>query len=203
MVLADLTAGAVQDAERRAQTRPLSAVERDAAERPAAVDVLAALAPADRVKIIAEVKRASPSRGALADIPDPARQAALYEQGGASAVSVLTEERRFGGSLADLEARLKRPLGRERWRANLWIEGWAPHAEYDMLEKELRIGPIRLRIRERIERCAATSADTTTGHLDGDMPAALDAQFGHRNFGVYAEVLEGGEIAPGDRVEVL
>jgi indole-3-glycerol phosphate synthase len=104
MVLADLTAGAVQDAERRALTRPYAEVERAALARPAARDALAALAPADRVKIIAEVKRASPSRGALAEIPDPALQASLYEQGGASAISVLTEERRFGGSLADLEA---------------------------------------------------------------------------------------------------
>ena len=104
MVLADLTAGAVEDAERRALTVPLIEVERAALARPAARDALAALAPADRVKIIAEVKRASPSRGALAEIPDPAHQAGLYEQGGASAISVLTEERRFGGSLADLEA---------------------------------------------------------------------------------------------------
>jgi indole-3-glycerol phosphate synthase len=64
---------------------------------------MSALAPADRVKIIAEVKRASPSRGPLADIPDPAALAASYETGGASAISVLTEGRRFGGSLADLE----------------------------------------------------------------------------------------------------
>jgi indole-3-glycerol phosphate synthase len=56
------------------------------------------------VRIIAEVKRASPSRGQLADIPDPAALAAEYELGGASAISVLTEQRRFGGSLADLEA---------------------------------------------------------------------------------------------------
>ena len=104
MVLADLTAGAVHDAETRALSRPLSVVERAAAERPAPLDALRALAPADHVKIIAEVKRASPSRGALAEIPDPALQASLYEQGGASAISVLTEERRFGGSLADLEA---------------------------------------------------------------------------------------------------
>lgn len=104
MVLADLTAGAVADAERRSQSRPLAVVERDAFARPAAKDALSYLAPADRVKIIAEVKRASPSRGALAEIPDPAHQAALYETGGASAISVLTEERRFGGSLADLEA---------------------------------------------------------------------------------------------------
>lgn len=104
MVLADLTAGAVEDAERRAQTRPIAEVERAALDRPAARDALTALAPSDRIKIIAEVKRASPSRGALADIPDPAAQAARYEQGGASVVSVLTEQRRFGGSLADLEA---------------------------------------------------------------------------------------------------
>ncbi|MFD5225462.1 indole-3-glycerol phosphate synthase TrpC [Microbacterium sp. NPDC058342] len=104
MVLADLTAGAVADAERRALTKPLADVERAALARPAARDAIAALAPSDCVRIIAEVKRASPSRGALADIPDPALQASLYEQGGASAISVLTEERRFGGSLADLEA---------------------------------------------------------------------------------------------------
>ncbi|GAB3599184.1 indole-3-glycerol phosphate synthase TrpC [Microbacterium tumbae] len=104
MVLADLTAGAVEDAERRALTRSLADVEKAALSRPAARDAVVALAPAARVKIIAEVKRASPSRGALAEIPDPAHQASLYETGGASAISVLTEERRFGGSLADLEA---------------------------------------------------------------------------------------------------
>lgn len=104
MVLADLTAGAVEDAAQREQLRSLAEVERAALALPPARDALAALAPADRVKIIAEVKRASPSRGALAEIPDPALQASLYERGGASAISVLTEGRRFGGSLADLEA---------------------------------------------------------------------------------------------------
>lgn len=84
--------------------RPLGEVEAAAVARPAAIDALAALAPSDRVKIIAEVKRASPSRGSLAEITDPAGLAASYETGGASAISVLTEERRFGGSLADLEA---------------------------------------------------------------------------------------------------
>jgi len=103
-VLADLTAGAVEDAEARASQRPLAVVEAAALAQTAARDALAALAPADRVKIIAEVKRASPSRGDLAAIPDPALQATLYEQGGASAISVLTEGRRFKGSLADLEA---------------------------------------------------------------------------------------------------
>jgi indole-3-glycerol phosphate synthase len=103
-MLADLTAGAVEDAEARASERSLAAVEKAALIQPAPRDALAFLAPADRVKIIAEVKRASPSRGDLAAIPDPARQARLYEEGGASAISVLTEGRRFKGSLADLEA---------------------------------------------------------------------------------------------------
>lgn len=103
-MLADLTAGAVEDAEARASGRPLAAVEAAALAQRPALDVLAALAPADRVKIIAEVKRASPSRGDLAAIPDPALQARRYEEGGASAISVLTEGRRFKGSLADLEA---------------------------------------------------------------------------------------------------
>jgi indole-3-glycerol phosphate synthase len=103
-VLAELTAGALADSSERQVARPLASVEADALARPRALDALALLAPAERVKIIAEVKRASPSRGALADIPDPAALAISYETGGASAISVLTEGRRFGGSLADLEA---------------------------------------------------------------------------------------------------
>ena len=103
-MLADLVAGALEDADRRRSERPLAEVEAAALARPAALDALAALAPAERVKIIAEVKRASPSRGSLAAIPDPAALAVSYETGGATAISVLTEERKFHGSLADLEA---------------------------------------------------------------------------------------------------
>ncbi|WP_394768791.1 indole-3-glycerol phosphate synthase TrpC [Lacisediminihabitans sp.] len=103
-MLADLVAGALHDASDRRAGRGLAEVESAALAREPAIDALVALAPADRVKIIAEVKRSSPSRGALADIPDPAALASSYERGGASAISVLTEQRKFGGSLADLEA---------------------------------------------------------------------------------------------------
>ncbi|MET4780229.1 indole-3-glycerol phosphate synthase TrpC [Glaciihabitans sp. UYNi722] len=103
-MLSDLVAGALQDASERRAARSLIEVEAAALARPAAIDALEALAPADRVRIVAEVKRSSPSRGPLADIPDPAALAVSYETGGASAISVLTEQRRFGGSLADLEA---------------------------------------------------------------------------------------------------
>jgi indole-3-glycerol phosphate synthase len=101
-VLDDLLAGALADASERRAVRSFAEVEADALAAPAAHDALAALAPADRVKIIAEVKRASPSRGSLAEIRDPAGLAVSYQTGGASAISVLTEQRRFGGSLDDL-----------------------------------------------------------------------------------------------------
>jgi indole-3-glycerol phosphate synthase len=103
-VLAELVAGALEDASARRSLRTLAEVETDAIARVPALDALSLLAPIDRVRIIAEVKRASPSRGPLADIPDPAALAVSYETGGASAISVLTEGRRFGGSLGDLEA---------------------------------------------------------------------------------------------------
>jgi indole-3-glycerol phosphate synthase len=77
-----------------------SRVERVAPAR----DVLGALSAGESVRVIAEVKRSSPSKGALAVIADPAGLAAEYAAGGASVISVLTEGRRFGGSLADLAA---------------------------------------------------------------------------------------------------
>ena len=58
----------------------------------------------DEMKVIAEVKRSSPSKGALSAITDPAALAERYQTAGASVISVLTEERRFKGSLADLDA---------------------------------------------------------------------------------------------------
>ncbi len=103
-MLSELVAGALADAADRRALRSLAEVEAEALNRDPALDVLAALAPRSTVHIIAEIKRASPSRGALADIPDPTALAMAYETGGASAISVLTEGRRFGGSLEDLEA---------------------------------------------------------------------------------------------------
>ena len=103
-VLDSILAGVRDDLARREQETPLATLKVDAQRRPSARNGLGALTAHSGVKIIAEVKRASPSRGDLAAIPDPARQARLYEEGGASAISVLTEGRKFKGSLADLEA---------------------------------------------------------------------------------------------------
>ncbi len=103
-MLDQLLAGSLDDARARRQLRPLLNVEAEALARPAALDALEYLAPADHIKVIAEVKRASPSRGDLAEIAEPQALAAQYEAGGASAVSVLTEQRKFKGSLEDLDA---------------------------------------------------------------------------------------------------
>jgi len=60
--------------------------------------------PMDAMSVIAEVKRKSPSKGDLANIPEPAKLASHYQEAGAAAVSVLTEKRRFNGSLEDFDA---------------------------------------------------------------------------------------------------
>lgn len=104
MILDDLFAGSLEDAARRREQLPTAELERIALAQAPAIDAAAALQHDDQVHIIAEVKRASPSRGHLAGIPDPAQLARQYEQGGASAISVLTEERKFLGSLDDLRA---------------------------------------------------------------------------------------------------
>ena len=97
--------GVREDLKEREDRLPLSSLKEIEATVPEAKDALGALRGRDgAVKIISEVKRSSPSKGRLAAIPDPAALASLYEAGGASVISVLTEQRRFGGSLADLDA---------------------------------------------------------------------------------------------------
>ena len=104
-VLDDIIAGVLEDLKEREDRVPLSRVKHMEQAVPEAKDALGALRGRDgAVKIISEVKRSSPSKGALAQIPDRAALASMYEAGGASVVSVLTEERRFHGSLADLDA---------------------------------------------------------------------------------------------------
>ncbi|MGL4236091.1 MOSC domain-containing protein [Tabrizicola sp.] len=103
-------------------------------------------------------------------------------------------------SLADLEGRMGRELGIHRWRGNIWIEGWAPWAELEMIGQEIAIGSARLRVEEPIGRCRATGANPMTGVQDADTMAALETAFGHTDFGVFARVVEGGKVATGDEV---
>jgi indole-3-glycerol phosphate synthase len=86
-----------------ARRLPMGQLQEALETAPAVRDCLPHLISSE-MSVIAEVKRSSPSKGALATITDPAGLAAQYEEAGAQVVSVLTEQRRFGGSLADLDA---------------------------------------------------------------------------------------------------
>ncbi|WP_237187645.1 indole-3-glycerol phosphate synthase TrpC [Rothia nasimurium] len=105
-VLDDIIVGVREDMAARQAIIPLDTMKARALAAAPALDAHAALLGAadSSVEIISEVKRSSPSKGALSDIPDPAELAAAYQAGGAAAISVLTEERRFKGTLADLDA---------------------------------------------------------------------------------------------------
>ena len=102
-VLDEIIDGVRIDLAEREATVPADELRRAVELAPPAIDPLPALRGAG-VSVIAEVKRSSPSKGPLADIPDPAALATAYQRGGAAAISVLTERRRFGGSLDDLRA---------------------------------------------------------------------------------------------------
>lgn len=101
-VLDDIVVGVREDVAVRESLVSLDQIKEAAQAAPAALDAYAALR-APGVGVIAEIKRRSPSKGSLAEISEPSELASQYEAGGARAISVLTEQRRFGGSLADLD----------------------------------------------------------------------------------------------------
>src|SRR3954453_3869934 len=102
-VLDDILVGVREDLAERQDRVPLDVVKQRAARAMPALDAHARLAQPG-VSVIAEVKRSSPSAGEIAAISDPAALAHEYESGGAIAISVLTEQRRFNGSVDDLVA---------------------------------------------------------------------------------------------------
>ncbi len=102
-VLDEILAGVRDEIAARQQQVPLERIRELAAAAPPALDALTVLREPG-VGVIAEVKRSSPSRGQIAEIPDPADLAGEYAAGGARCVSVLTESRYFGGSVDDLRA---------------------------------------------------------------------------------------------------
>ena len=103
-MLEKLFAGALEDSLLREALVSSSQLEQEISVMPAALDPWAFLYSDDSIKVIAEIKRASPSRGQLAEIPDPSALAFDYESGGAGAISVLTEQQGFKGSMKDLDS---------------------------------------------------------------------------------------------------
>lgn len=148
-MLETLYAGAIEDARIRQEQISLSAIENLALSAPVALDALSALGSGANVTVIAEIKRASPSKGHLADISDPAALARIYETAGASAISVLTEQHLFRGSLEDLEsvrAAVSIPILRKDFIAN----------EYQVLEARAHGADIVLLIAAGLENSTLT-----------------------------------------------
>jgi uncharacterized protein YcbX len=106
-------------------------------------------------------------------------------------------------SLHALEAKVGMPLDPLRFRANVYVSGALPWAEFDLLGQEVQLGAARLRVFKRIIRCPATEVNPDTADRDATPPQWLREHFGHADLGVYAEVIEGGRIAVGDALEPL
>jgi len=101
-----------------------------------------------------------------------------------------------------VEQKLGHPLSIHRWRGNIWIDGLDPWQEFEWMDRDISIGDVKLRARERTDRCLATTANPETGKRDADILGVLD-HWGHNDFSVRAEVIEGGTVAIGAPVEVL
>ncbi|WP_159622318.1 indole-3-glycerol phosphate synthase TrpC [Ruania rhizosphaerae] len=197
-VLEDIVAGVREDLAAREDAVPLEDVKRQAEARTSALNAVGALRREDAVTVIAEVKRSSPSKGALAEIADPAGLAADYEAGGASAISVLTERRRFGGSLEDLagvRARVDIPVLRKDFVVapyQVW-EARAHGADMVLLIVAALEQTVLTSLVERIHSLGMTAL--VEAHTADEVARAADA--GARVIGVNARDLHTLEVHRG------
>lgn len=89
-----------------------------------------------------------------------------------------------------------------RFRANIYFHGIDAWQELDYVEHYIQLGQARLHTVSPITRCAATSVNPDTAERDLNLPRNLIEHFGHNYMGIYAEVIQGGKIAPGDTLEL-
>ena len=106
-------------------------------------------------------------------------------------------------SVRAIEGMVDHPVHPLRFRANLYVEGWPAWHEFDLLDRTLAIGGVRLKVVKRIVRCAAVNVDPDTGVRDLSVPHTLLRRLGHADCGIYAEVIDGGEIAVGDNIAAI
>jgi uncharacterized protein YcbX len=106
-------------------------------------------------------------------------------------------------SVRELERALGRSLDPLRFRANIYIDGLPPWAEFGWLGREIAIGPLSVRGAQRTRRCAATNVNPATAQRDENLPQALMRNFGHPDMGIYVDVLNDGRIARNDPVAAL
>lgn len=100
-------------------------------------------------------------------------------------------------SVRDLGEAICQDIDHRRFRANFYFDGVEPWSEFDWMGKDIILGGTRLRISMRTKRCPATQVNPETAQRDIDIPRELRHHFGHSDMGVYAEVIEGGEISVG------
>jgi MOSC domain-containing protein len=103
-------------------------------------------------------------------------------------------------SVRAIENMVGAPMHPLRFRANVYVEGWPAWSEFDLLDRTLAVGGVRLKVVKRIVRCAAVNVDPDTAERDLAIPQALQRRLGHGDCGIYAEVITGGTIAVGDAV---
>ena len=103
-------------------------------------------------------------------------------------------------SVRAIENMVGAPVHPLRFRANVYVEGWPAWSEFDLLDRTLAIGDVRLKVVKRIVRCAAVNVDPDTAERDLSIPQALQRRLGHGDCGIYAEVVTGGSIAAGDTI---
>jgi uncharacterized protein YcbX len=104
-------------------------------------------------------------------------------------------------SVAEIETLEGVPIDPLRFRGNLYVDGWPAWREFDLVGETLAIGATaRLKVVKRIMRCAATDVEPSTGIRDTTIPQTLARNLGHSDCGIYAEVIAGGPVAPGDRI---
>lgn len=106
-------------------------------------------------------------------------------------------------SVADLERVARKPVDPRRFRANLIVEGLPAWQELDWIGKRLRIGEALLEGAEKTGRCSVTTVNPDTAERDLNVPRTLRAGFGHPYMGIYLRVIEGGQIAVGDPLDLL
>ena len=106
-------------------------------------------------------------------------------------------------SLRTLSNSMGVPLSPLRWRGNIWLDDLEPWAEHNWLNQRFRIGTVVFEGIEPIVRCLATTANPETGERDADTLGALNNGWNHQNFGLYARVIESGEILIKDTLELL
>ncbi|CAA9401457.1 MAG: Indole-3-glycerol phosphate synthase [uncultured Pseudonocardia sp.] len=210
-VLDSIVAGVREDLAAREAQVDIAEIKRRAAAAPGPRDVLADLR-APGVGVIAEVKRASPSKGALAPIADPAELAVSYAEGGARVISVLTEQRRFHGTLADLAA-VRAAVDVPVLRKDFIVSPYQVHearaygADLVLLIVAALEQPALESLRDRVESLGMTALVEV--HTEEECDRALEA--GAKVIGVNARDLHTlevdrtafGRIAPGLPNDVL